>query len=81
MTKPEKLIEQFRNNSKTVRFEDIDKLLTSLGYSSNSKGSHFVYRKPGCTHITIPFRKPFILPVYVKRVLEEIEKCEGGYYE
>jgi len=73
MTKRSKLIQRFRNNDRNVRFEEIDGLLISLGFEKKSSGSHFIYRLPG-VQITIPFRKPFILPVYVKNVLKIIDE-------
>ncbi len=73
MSKREKLIQRFRNNNKAVRFEEIDTLLISLGFNKKSSGSHFVYILSGFPPITIPFRTPFILPIYVRNVLNVID--------
>jgi predicted RNA binding protein YcfA (HicA-like mRNA interferase family) len=73
MTKREKLLERFRKNDKNVRFEEMDRLLISLGFERRSAGSHFIYRKSKI-QITIPQRKPFILPVYVRNVLRVIDE-------
>jgi len=73
MTRREKLLERFRKNDKNVRFDEIDGLLISLGFERRSSGSHFVYRMEKI-RITIPQRKPFILPVYVKNVLRIIDE-------
>ncbi len=73
MTKREKLLERFRKNDKNVRFDEIDGLLINLGFERRSSGSHFVYRMQKI-QITIPMRKPFILPVYVKNVLRIIDE-------
>ena len=73
MTKREKLLERFRKDDKNVRFDEMDGLLISLGFERKSSGSHFVYRLAN-NQITIPHRKPFILPVYVKNVLKVIDE-------
>ena len=69
MSQTEKLLERFRQNPRNVRFEEMDKLLLSLGFEKRQKGSHATYILKGQGRITIPLRKPFILPVYVKEVL------------
>ena len=76
MAKREKLIQRFRNNDKNVRFEEINGLLIDLGFDKKSSGSHFVYKLSGYI-ITIPFREPFILPVYVKKVLQIIDELQS----
>jgi predicted RNA binding protein YcfA (HicA-like mRNA interferase family) len=73
MTKRDKLLQRFRNNDKNVRFDEIDALLTSLGFEKRSSGSHHVY-KLSTVQITIPHKKPFILPVYVRNVLRLIDE-------
>ncbi|MCL4300947.1 MAG: type II toxin-antitoxin system HicA family toxin [Anaerolineae bacterium] len=52
----------------------MDKLLVSLGFEKRQKGSHATYILKGQGRITIPFRKPFILPVYVKEVLKLVDE-------
>ncbi len=74
MGKKEKLIRKLRQNPKNVRFNDIDKLLLSLGFEKRQRGSHATYILKGSGRITIPMRKPFILPVYVKEVLKLLEE-------
>ena len=74
MSKREKLIERFRNNPKNITFEEMDGLLASLDFTRTSKGSHFRYKKPGAFTISIVYRTPFILPVYVKKALRVIEE-------
>jgi predicted RNA binding protein YcfA (HicA-like mRNA interferase family) len=76
MGKKEKLLERFHQNPRNVRFEEIDKLLLSLGFEKRQKGSHATYILKGQGRITIPFRKPFILPVYVKEVLNLLDQIE-----
>ena len=77
MTKREKQLNQLRNNSKNVRFDEIDTLLLGLGFEKRQRGtSHAVYTLEK-QRITIPFRKPFIKPIYVKLVLALLDELEG----
>lgn len=79
MSKLEKLIERVKNNPKAVRFEELEKLLVKAGFKKrqSTRGtSHYVYTKNG-NHITIPFRKPYILETYVKEALLLI----GDYFD
>ncbi len=73
MSKKSKLLAAMKNNPKNIAFEDIKKLLEDVGYTcSNSGSSHYVFRKIGSQHITIPFAKP-IKAIYVRQVLEILE--------
>ena len=75
MTKREKALIKIRQNPKNVRFEDIDNLLSRYGFSKRQKGSHAVYTHEDVPEIiTVPFRVPFILPVYAKNVLKILDK-------
>jgi predicted RNA binding protein YcfA (HicA-like mRNA interferase family) len=74
MSKQEKLLQRLRQNPKNVRFDDIDTLLSGLGFEKRQSGSHVTYVSTEYGRITIPFRKPFILPVYVKEVLKLLEE-------
>ena len=75
MSKKAKLLQKLRQNPKNVRFDDIDKLLLGLGFDKRQRGSsHIVYTISGQPPLTIPYRKPFILPVYVKQVLELLDE-------
>ncbi len=76
MNKKEKLLQRFRQNQKNVRFEDVDKLLLSLGFEKRQKGSHATYILKGQGRITIPFRKPFILPVYVSELVKLLDEMD-----
>lgn len=70
MGKFEKPIEKISNNPKDASFDELDKILTKLGYKkNNSGGSHFVYRKSGCESLTLPKHKP-MKECYAKMVLE-----------
>ena len=68
MTKRQKLLQRFRTNPKTVRFGEIDNLLIGLGFEKRQVGSHATYRLNE-NIITIPVRKPYVLPVYVKNLI------------
>ena len=76
MSKHEKLLEKIRQNPRNVRFEQIDALLLSFGFEKRQKGSHATYILAGIRPITVPFRKPFILPIYVKQILERLAEIE-----
>ena len=75
MSKKEKIIQKLRQNPQNVRFKEIDSLLCSLGFKKRQRGtSHVIYTIPGKYPLSIPFRKPFILPVYVKQVLQLLDE-------
>jgi predicted RNA binding protein YcfA (HicA-like mRNA interferase family) len=76
MTKYQKFIEKLRQNPKNVRFEEIDSLLQRLGFEKRQRGSHVTYLISGKPPMTIPIRKPFILPVYVKQVLQMLDELD-----
>ncbi len=78
MSKLEKLLEGIKNNPKTVRFEELDKLLIRAGFKrrqSKKGSSHFYYTKDDKT-ISVPFRKPYILDTYVLEAIDLI----GDYF-
>jgi len=67
----EKLLQKIQNNPKTVRFDDLDKLLTNAGFKkrqSRKGSSHFVYKKDS-SMISIPYNNPYIKQTYVKEAL------------
>ena len=74
MNKWEKLLDKILSLSKDVRFEELRKVLESYGYVMNSPGSsHYTFRKPGRSPITIPKHEP-IKKVYVEMVREIVEE-------
>jgi predicted RNA binding protein YcfA (HicA-like mRNA interferase family) len=77
MSKFEKAIAKLHQNPQNVSFGEIDRILLRLGFEKRQKGSHAVYTREGSYPITIPFKKPFILPVYVKKVLQIIEEVQN----
>jgi len=73
MSRKDKLIEAIKNNPKNVRFEDLKKILESLGYTAvNRGGSHYVFTKEASLSLTIPYKRP-VKVIYVKQVIKIIE--------
>ncbi|MBR2518163.1 MAG: hypothetical protein IKE46_00020 [Selenomonadaceae bacterium] len=75
MSKLEKLLQRIRNNPKTVRFEELDKILTRQEYERTQPrggSSHYVYKKPGNRTLTIPRQTPYVNECYVRDVLEAL---------
>lgn len=72
----ERLRQRIARNPKNVRFADLDRLLRGYGFDGRpGKGSHYYYRR-GNQRITVPFRRPHVLPTYVKLALKAIEQAE-----
>jgi predicted RNA binding protein YcfA (HicA-like mRNA interferase family) len=78
MSKKEKAIAKLSKNPRSIRFEEADAVLCELGCLKRTKGSHATYSYPKMRPITIPYRKPFILPVYVKLILQLIDQIEDN---
>lgn len=79
MSKKEKLINRIKNNPKTVRFEELDKILIDIGFERRqaSKGSsHYTYTILD-RRLTIPYKRPYVKVIYVKIVIKALE--ELGY--
>ena len=75
MSKLEKLLQRIKNNPKTVRFEELDKILTREGYERRQPGggsSHYTYKKSGNRSLTVPRQTPYVNECYVINVLEEL---------
>lgn len=75
MSKWDKLIQRIYMLSNDLRFDELKKVLESYGYvmtAPRSGSSHYTFRKPGCTPITIPKHEP-IKKVYVEMVRQVIE--------
>lgn len=59
-----------------MRFDELKKVLESYGYEMNapkSGSSHYTFRKPGKSPITIPKHEP-IKKIYVEMVREVVEE-------
>jgi len=75
MGKREKRLERFRQNPKNIRYEELESLLLYLGFKKRqSSGSHSVFTYPGHEPITIPVKKPFVKPEYVKLAVRTIDE-------
>lgn len=77
MSQIEKLLQRIMNNPKTVKFEELEKILLKNGYScSQPKGgsSHYTYRKKGRYPLTIPKKNPYVKECYVRLVIEMLEE-------
>lgn len=76
MNRLEKLRRRVAHSTKNVRFEDLDRLLQGYGFECRpGKGSHYYYRR-GIHRVTVPFRRPHVLPIYVKLALKAIDRAE-----
>ncbi len=74
MTKREKRLRKIFTNPKNVSFKELDLVLKSFKFGARqpkSGSSHCVYTK-GNIQISVPFKRPYVKKVYVKRVLELI---------
>lgn len=74
MTKRAKRIKKLFQNPKIVTFRELDQALRASGFDVRQPGSgssHYVYSKDEI-QISVPFKRPYVREVYVKRVLELI---------
>ena len=87
MGRYKKLYEKIKNNPKDVSFEEIDKLLTSVGgfERRNADGSHRIYSHPDLKDISdfvnIPCKKPTIKECYIKKALEKFEQANENFLD
>ncbi len=75
MSKFDKLIDRILSLSNDMRFDELRKVLESCGYEMfqpRRGSSHYTFRKPGKTPITIPKHEP-IKKIYVKLVKDIVE--------
>lgn len=82
MSQLEKLLQRIMNNPKTVRFEELDKVLIKDGFVRRQSGkgtSHYVYTKEAKV-LVVPFNKPYVKQIYVERAIESID-MEGREHE
>ena len=74
MTKRAKRVKKLFQNPKIVTFKELNQVLKDFGFETRQSGSgssHHVYTK-GEIQISVPFKRPYVREVYVKRVLELI---------
>lgn len=79
MTKRDKRLEGIRQNPKNVSFDELKQALEDYGFIMRpSKGSsHHFFRaeiNERVWSLTIPFRKPHIKLIYVKKALNAIDE-------
>lgn len=75
ITKKEKLLSKIKNNPKTVRFEELDKILQDIGFDRRQPSggsSHYTYVLTGKI-LTVPYKKPYIKVIYVKTAIKLLE--------
>ena len=78
MSQWDKLIKRILSLSNDLRFDELRRVLESLGYTMSaprSGSSHYTFRKNGSAPITIP-KHETIKKVYVLMVKEVIESEE-----
>lgn len=77
MSQWDKLLDKILDLSGSVRFEEIKKLLERYGYESiNTGGSHYVFRKTGCTQIAIPRHSP-VKKAYLRLIRDIVMRGEN----
>lgn len=79
MLKWDKLISRVCSLSADMRFSELQKILESYGYTIHaprSGSSHYTFRKPGKSPITIPKHEP-IKRIYLEMVREVVEEENG----
>lgn len=75
MSQFEKLLERIKNNPKSVRFEELQKILEKYGFvGSQPQGgsSHYTFRRTDGKKMTIPKHSPYVKAIYVKLVIDLI---------
>ena len=76
MSQWEKLLSRILSMDKNLRFQELQKVLESYGYTMTvPKGgsSHFTFRKKGKMSITVPKNEP-IKRVYIEMVKSVVEE-------
>jgi predicted RNA binding protein YcfA (HicA-like mRNA interferase family) len=70
----EKLLSKIRNRPRSVRFDELTKLLGWYGFELRRvKGSHHVYRR-GPHTLVVPRRTPHVHSYVVKQVIQIIDE-------
>jgi len=74
----DKLINEILKLNKNLRFEDLTKALTKIGYlQKQPKGgsSHYTFRKSGKMPITLPKTTP-MNKIYIEMIRDAVIECE-----
>lgn len=77
MTKIDKLLKKLRESPKNIRFEELESVLLSLGFTlRNVRGSHYYYKKGSELILVVKphGKRKFCAPQDVKDVLRYLEK-------
>ena len=80
MSKLEKLLQRIKNNPKTVRFEEIEKILLRNDFNESQSGggsSHYIFKK-GDTSVTIPRHGKFVKEIYIEQAIAALEEENIG---
>ena len=52
-----------------IRFSEVRKMLEAKGYRvARINGSHHIFTKPGCQHVSIPVHHGKVKPAYVRKI-------------
>jgi len=74
MGRRRQLWERLAQRPRAVRFDEIQRLLELSGWTLDRvRGSHHVFRRAGA-QLTVPYRRPHVLPVYVREVLRRTRR-------
>ncbi|MER3420207.1 MAG: hypothetical protein C4290_06650 [Chloroflexota bacterium] len=73
MARDEKLVDRLRRRPPEADFDDIRKLLEGDGWTMRWGSGHAVFRKPGCSRLTVPMVRGRKVKRYIiDRVLEAL---------
>lgn len=78
LSKLEKLLQKIKNNPKQVRFEELDKILRNAGFKCRQPqggSSHYYYTRDD-QQLSVPYHRPHIKEIYVKRAIELLKGDE-----
>lgn len=81
MSKREKRLARIRQNTRNVPFQDLQQVLLDHGFVLRfTTGSHYVFKAETDERswsLSVPFRKPHLKEVYVKKALEAIDEIRS----
>jgi len=78
LSRQDKLLQKIRNNPTNVKFETIQKIMLSYGFTETTPSggsSHYTYHR-GIYRITIPKDIP-VNKIYIKKAIQIIDKLEA----
>jgi len=76
MSQWDKLVANILAKNKNLRFEELAKALTKIGYTMEQPrggSSHYTFRKAGCLPITIPKQQP-MNKAYIELVADAVRQ-------